>query len=804
MKVRKAVKKIVALATGATMMGATLLGATAAADLADYPGMFIDNGKFDGYLVVGDNAISMDVVGVTNVAASLQAESVKTTYVSVGTAAESSVDDGIKIDKSSEHLWLTFDLDDVQDTALDDTDLPDMLADGTYDESEGETDNDEDYTQEISFTAGTGTVVFDQDDTDAPEAGWYLMFDDGSGMFMYTYLLEFDNPIEYENSSSSEFQDDWEGTELEMQGQIYTIIDVDGSGNAIDKMELMAGETVLWLQQDEVVTRIVDGTEHEIEMVDVTEGQDSCGFKVDGSTVWVDVDESETKNGVTIGVLDAKAVYTEARDADICKVNIGASQLILEDGQEIKMNGKDIDGSNVVYARDADTYLESITITYVPDDDVYLGPGDELQDPVFGNFKFVIGSVVQKTEAMTASSSGDDGEFVFISSDGKEVTIPVYSPDEIHTVFGDGDGIDDRLYLEGEQCLSGGDVRDCEGAMFYAVTTGGEPHVVEIRDIDTGDLQVDFRDLTYDADDNDNDYTVGGAGTVFGLGSGLGSVTLNITAANVTFNEIDGSAAGAETKYEGLVTLAYLNSANRNATVNVAEKDDEANVDGGDFDFDFLYDVTDEEVQIKGITANNIVGGFHANGVDASDDNNDDVWYVTDWGTTLYYDSEDKRSLDITYPEEPAWLEVFFTPISAQVLEGGAEGEVATQTVQKIAVGAVKLASEVSNIKAVNAVVVGGPCANTAAAALMGNPANCAEGFEEGHAKIKLFENNGKVQLLVAGYAAADTRRAAVVLADYSKYTDDLAGDEVDVTGTSLSDISVGEPMMEAEEETTE
>ena len=47
----------------------------------------------------------------------------------------------------------------------------------------------------------------------------------------------------------------------------------------------------------------------------------------------------------------------------------------------------------------------------------------------------------------------------------------------------------------------------------------------------------------------------------------------------------------------------------------------------------------------------------------------------------------------------------------------------------------------------------------------------------------------GNVAMLVAGATALDTRRASRVLANYGDYA--LSGSEVEVTGTSLSDISV-------------
>jgi len=127
-----------------------------------------------------------------------------------------------------------------------------------------------------------------------------------------------------------------------------------------------------------------------------------------------------------------------------------------------------------------------------------------------------------------------------------------------------------------------------------------------------------------------------------------------------------------------------------------------------------------------------------------------------------------------------------------------AEGELTYYETTPVEVGSAKLASEVLNVKGINAIVVGGPCANAAAAELMGSPANCAEGFEEGKAMLKLFENSGNVAVLVAGYSAMDTRRAARVLANYETYKAKMVGKEVIVAGTSFTDITVSAPAPKA------
>ncbi len=107
-------------------------------------------------------------------------------------------------------------------------------------------------------------------------------------------------------------------------------------------------------------------------------------------------------------------------------------------------------------------------------------------------------------------------------------------------------------------------------------------------------------------------------------------------------------------------------------------------------------------------------------------------------------------------------------------------------------VDATKLDSEIADVKAQNLIVVGGPCVNTAAAALLGNPATCTEGFAPGKARVKLFEPaTGKFALLVAGYSGADTRLAGKVIAHRWK---ELSGTEVEVAGTTYSDATFGAP----------
>lgn len=100
-------------------------------------------------------------------------------------------------------------------------------------------------------------------------------------------------------------------------------------------------------------------------------------------------------------------------------------------------------------------------------------------------------------------------------------------------------------------------------------------------------------------------------------------------------------------------------------------------------------------------------------------------------------------------------------------------------TIVRINVG-ITLASEVSDYKAQNIISVGSPCENPVTAKVMGNPADCHQGFVLSEGIIQLFDTgNGNIALMVAGYNPADTRNAAAVLANYADYKSSLKGAKV-------------------------
>jgi hypothetical protein len=119
--------------------------------------------------------------------------------------------------------------------------------------------------------------------------------------------------------------------------------------------------------------------------------------------------------------------------------------------------------------------------------------------------------------------------------------------------------------------------------------------------------------------------------------------------------------------------------------------------------------------------------------------------------------------------------------------------EIATSLGAAVNQDIVVLDTNIDSVKKTNAIVVGGPCVNIAAAELLGFPHVCDDGFEPGKAKIKLFQGlegqRENVALLVAGYSVMDTKIACSVLSHYEDYSFD--GKEIETAGSVLNDITL-------------
>lgn len=819
-KVIKSIKSIVSVGLGALMVVGTIYGAMATTikpDLKNYPNMFIEDGQLNAVLVVGAGAKAEDVIGITNIATSLQTAAVTTETTQIDDSLR--VSEGYQLCNRNDYLGTS--IADCE-PSIDDSDV-DFLADHIYHDSEGDNDNDEKYTQQLSFNDGdTGQFVFMQDDDDAPTAGAYLFLDNTQN-YLYNYELSFDSSIDVDGTSSSTATDDLQGTVLNLQGAEFTITNAKISGGELTQFDMQGSSTgAVWMSEGESITRTVDGVAHEIELMDVsadtTSGTGSCGFNIDGTEVWIDVTDTETVNGIQLGVIDAKRVNMEAQSQDICDVVVGALKLSITDNNEVKFNNEEVQRSHgEIMQSGSGSSLQwtGFNIDWSPETaKIYMAAGDEFIDPILGQFKFVFAGVeTGGTETIDFDMGGSSGVITFKNEDGTLVELPLSASSSSQvgeatnepTYWGDKAPVssdanrDELVYLQGETCTGSVSVSDCQGAQFLVVEpTKDEAHLIEITNIDTNNNQISFDDLTYGTSDDDESYTDESSNTLSLKSAGNVGIFINETAKTITWTDI-GSTNGADIKTEnrGTVELVNVDTTNqqfeglRFSEFNDGSLPDAEYVgaDSSPMNITAVYDDSvDNSMEIESSSVNALTSDVGSGFYDESDDNNDDQVFMTYKGTLVTYDNKDNKRLTIEHPYDTAYAKVYIAPTDAEV---GAN-TVTQTTVNAISVASVKLDSEIKSVDKQNIIAVGGPCANSVVAELMGEPANCMDmGIKSGQALIKLFENGNYVALVVAGQDAMDTRLAAQIVANWEDY--DLSGNEMIATTVSESSLSVKE-----------
>ena len=207
--VKKALKRIVALGTGLTMVGATVLGASAAADLSDYPAPFVMDGVFDGYIIVGDSANAADVIGSVDIATGLQAESVVEVslsgassglYTPLAIPGVTVSGDVAEVGQPNDLLEIDEYVGDVKETFTE-RDL-NALKGGVITTDEGTTD----YNQYLRFSEPSGSdafnstmrVVYAEDEDD--NVGDFMFAQDQNNLYMFEFELV---DIQYSNMNEN-------------------------------------------------------------------------------------------------------------------------------------------------------------------------------------------------------------------------------------------------------------------------------------------------------------------------------------------------------------------------------------------------------------------------------------------------------------------------------------------------------------------------------------------------------------------------------------------------------------------------
>ena len=848
MKLIKTVKKILALSTGAVMVGATVMGASAA-NLNEFPSPWIQNGRFNGLIVVGDQANAGDVLGAIDIATQLQFDArvpVRTGQATTTTSQVSVSGEAWRVDDleiSERGTGVNESISDV-DTEIGNSDLPTLLADGTLETS----DEDYDYKQVLQFeksrNASEGdlvsrSVVLAESRNSVNRRDVDLFFYVKKDEQIARYVLEFDSSAEAEITDAAGDPDpagktlyNLEGESLTMLGKTWDIVQADTDGTDSVGLTLLGGARTDTLSQGGSEVYTVRGKTYDVTVELVNE--DRAKFQINGEiTRSIRVGNTDTlKDGSLVGVREIN-YESFAGGSRLVEFYIGANKIELEDpdiddgrngerliigtdrtdSTEVRITGDVIDNDRVK--------IDTIELDFIADSNLFIPEGhmmsEQLEEP-----EALLGAWdIQYSGLETANTeeiilSGDEEQYTldFTDGNGESISVPL-----VHTETGAGSKVklgdsDNLLVLHESQAIG---LDDYFVVSDYDQSRGErETYVLQYTGARNGRLDFDVvggdsQEVTYDLGIDDDvdvgedlkgsidvggqDYRVyGGQANIdpedddFAIKVDLdGDDTLSSEAVDTDNAIVITTNAGAEITITGVTTATYTDDGGA-ATVTVS-------IDNGDEEFDnknpspvgLTISALDDE--LKGKKSTDTEHHFEDDGSDT------DLAYTSLGARVVYDTSDDVPTLRIDYPVTQQLPQLFVVTPDVQISStgGGAEagGPGVFYETNPISPGIGQLASEAGDIRSKNTIVIGGPCANTAAAILMDNPQPCGKDFSQGKALIKLVEHtNGNVALLVAGYDAIDTRRAARVVAEYEKWNQ-FSGMDLTITGTSFTNIQV-------------
>jgi len=721
-------RKISAIAASALMTGMTM-GAAAA---ANYPAPFVSGGSANVAVVYGTGA------GVSNLDF-VQAGNIQTSLAEYVTGGSVTVEGGesFVLEKTSDKFNFGESLTTLY-TSLDNGELKEFLADGTY----KDTGIDEDYEQTITLESKNLELFADRDYNDEePTYGFRW----SNGEKILTYEIEFDNEIAWA---------DLEETNLPIMDKEFYVVSADeGELVLLDS----AQKTVI----SEGESKTMAGKTVSIEYIE----NNAVKFNVDG-----EITDTLTSTDKVFELEDgsyivANDIMFASKESGVSKVefSIGMGQLTVADGEEIDANDEAIDGLEVTFT-DTATGLTALAFEWYSDGDSFLTEESALTMPEpFDSIMLVFNGLNFPTEYETIALEA--GETLTLSMENYDLPL----------MWWDGS---DALLGEENYLLK---LATAGNSTTYNVTaplTGGievqedNRFLVTSMDTDLNEIETLYYEVTtvdYDADD---DFTV----TLKDLISGdtitfqdeldseeVGEVTVELAAVTTDYAYLKFTGTSIGYNYAvsdtGLLVTLPTDVSSVNTTTNASIVFEEQNKDG---------DVGDSSEEITAYVVATDDDTLHVNGhsltgVDVED--SEDVWIAnqaSDLASKVIWDtSEDDNQFEIQYYGEEVTAKVMVVGGDAAVSPG--ESTLGNVLVKD---------SEVSSVATKNLIVVGGSCINSAAAALVGGT-KCgaawteATGIGTGQFLIKGYEDSTittGLALLVAGYEAEDTVKATTYL----------------------------------------
>ena len=777
-----------------------LSGLVSAITLSDYPSPFLDNNKPDFTIIIGSEAAPADLLGAVDIASNLQAMAYSEQKLTGLTTY--SVSDGVNLDFDTDLSYLN---EYISKSSITNGDFPNMLATLTF---RDDNDVEIDYSQSISL--GTDTkFTFDQPNDDS-EADPELVFNIDStvnGAF-YTSKISFDTAINFTSSAV-------QGETIELFGKEYVISTETDDTNIV----LYSSAVERSLSAGEETSITVADKSYEVKIIGFSKSGsiNQVVINVNGDVDTINEEATKTVGGLKILV---KSISTWNSEADgLVTLILGSEKYTFTNGSKVVYgdDNSDIDGTVVLFTGTIASGITDIQVQVTADDteteDIQINKN--FTDPVWNTFKFDFagtssplndenrvlfdfGIKSDKKSYLIWTDKNSNEKKVYFTygsslADSKNNSIHVY----------EGAVAAEREYL----FLAAADEKPGRMLKVYKIqadTSGSGDDYASFIDVMTNETYKTPK-FTFGGTDNSTGLSIGGKTytvTINNSANGV-SVTYN-DGQTVVFPELE-AANGAIIAFIGKVNLSVIGNntliylpGEATWTVDVDKYDGQVTLDNNNsvfinYNLDnnsdmfyptelagantgviVLYESDDQSEHHSTIITTNLTSSSKVYFLDASfshnssnkvenkDSSNDDLKYDFDyWGLYGEYNKSDSSDAQYTYklwyPDNQVYASIFISKLESTITSSFTG--TTTDNIIEVGVGIAVLDSDYNYALGTdNLIVIGGPCVNTLAAVLMGNPDDCTAGFEEGKAVIKLYEHEtGKASLLVAGYSATDT-----------------------------------------------
>jgi hypothetical protein len=761
-------RKVASVLAGAIMLGSTAGFALA----ANYPSPFIASGAPNAVIVTGSNA-PLDSAAATSIQTDLNSK--VTTTAATATAGEG---DKVKIERSSDKFNLGDNASAVFVVPLDEDNLPTLLAKGTYTNLNN---SDYDYTQKVDLSTSLRLTHFS--DSDYKDKVPTIGIDLGSSAYVMNYTVDFTTNPPFDNSL--------ETTTMKLMGKNYYVLDV--ASNELILLDDAASATITEGETSSIQTATKTYSVG-ISFIDTTKVK----LIVDGTTT-NSLGEGDTYKLSGGDYVAIKDIMYNAKDAGISKVeiSIGSGKLTIVSGSDIELNDDSVTGV-VGTIVNSSGLLDKVVIGWVTDDDAFVTADQSLEMPGFKAIKVsMAGMTFPKSEEVKITPKSDYFELNVPIKSGT-ANIGLLYMDSTGGITGIGESSTDKLVtnstLVGVASRITFNNTNSQDKYFVATWNGSSESESYLLSATAATSNGANRTTIKDEVTRKNICEDVTAGNTCSIGnvilyidnisvSGSNKWTYINGTAGVNFNTLytaEGMkiylpyiADTASQAFRGAINLtestdgqAVAGHGNVSWYMYMSEEDKDGKLQHGTTFYATLTSSTEDKPTVSAITG---TGDTSSTGYEIGDSNDYEYYVQSDLGTkVLLYTGGDQDNALVTYAGEQSYADIYVTAPSVAF------------TVKDT----VKVIKDTDTIPTTNnLIVVGGSCVNSLAAKILGvtyPTCGTASGIAADKYLIKVVAANsvvtgsatGNVAVLVAGFEAADTQKAAQKLIELTTSTD--------------------------------